>query len=491
MELSFESIDALWRPSYVFKHQDFRSRIALNTALTPWQDSALNPKNRVDSFPAIEATRWRIDGAATFKTRFYAIPLDLLDSGCLPPLRIDVFVPDQGNYSPALRHTLDATTGVPLTHPPAISALGISRYICRVLDNYCAQNPSFLSRYRRLPYGSRVVVSHIDSDLGNVDVSIEPNYALEGLATSLASLHQAWARQDIPAARWPPNLDLSDLCLIRQLHDSVSLVKVLRCKERPQLQGMTAVFKSGSDDFHHVLHELNLLLTIPPHSNIVGPPLATVTKKSSFGGKQGVYGLLLPYLPSGSLRDKLPAYSFAQRLDTATKISWCTQVTSALIHLFEKGRTFYSDLRPDNVLLDNQGQAVLCDLEQRGSWHEWCPPEVLYPQYVENLLNNQQGSKTPAWDSLIAAYVRKRPTQVGETSFIHSKNRPWFALSRQSQEKAMVYTLGLFIYCVFEGLSSVRPSLAYRFPIEPVINFPDFCRTPIGVQRLEGGTNGR
>nr|BAV32170.1 hypothetical protein [Sordaria araneosa] len=489
MDLSFETIDALWRPSYVFRHQHFKSRAQLHTSAISWHDSALNPKNRVDSLPAIGSshsgsTRWRVDGAATFKTRFYAIPLDLLDAGHLPPLRVDVFVPDQGEYPPALKHTLDANRGVPLTHAPAISALGMSRYICGVLDAYCSRNRSFLDRYRRLPYGSRIIISHVEPTLGNVNVSIEPNYTLEGLTTSIANLHEAWTRDKIPLARRPPNIDLFDLCLVRQLHDSVSLVEVLRCEEKPELQGTVAVFKSGSDGFHHILHELKLMLTIPPHANIIGPPLATVTKKSGFGGKQGVYGFLIPYFPSGSLRDILPARSLAQTLCMSIKVRWCIQVTSALLHLFERARTFYSDLRPDNVLLDSEGQAILCDLEQRGSWHEWCPPEVLYSQYLENMLNNQQGYNTQAWDSLIAAYVRKRPAQTGETSFIHSKNRPWFALSRKSQEKAMVYTLGLFIYCVFEGLSSVQPNLAYRFAIEPSIGFPTFRQTPADIQRL-------
>lgn len=484
MELTFDLIDALWRPGFILSHRRLKLQIPTNIS---WEESALNPKNRVDSLPEAgvsqSSSRWRIDGSATFKTRFYAIPLDLLESDRLPPLRIDVFLPDQGTYPPALRQTLNATTGLPLQHPPAIAALGISRYVCQVLDLYCSRNPSFLRRYLRLPFGSRIIINNVVSNMDNVDVTVQPNYTLEGLTTPINEIHEAWARANIPVSRWPPTINLVDLRLVRQLHDSVTLVKVLECKERPELQGITAIFKSGSDDFYHVLHELNLLLILPQHSHIITPPLAIVTKKSSFGGKQGVYGFLIPYLPSGSFRDMLPSHSLAQKLDLTTKIRWCIEVTSALIHVFEKGKTFFSDLRPDNVLLDKVGHAVLCDFEQRGSWHEWCPPEVLYPQYVESLLNSQQGSRMPGWDSLLLSYTRKRPTKIGE-SYVYSKNRPWFALSRQSQEKAMVYTLGLFIYCVFEGLSSVSPSLRYRFAIDPDISFPVFRRTPTSIQSL-------
>ncbi|KAM7205454.1 hypothetical protein V8F20_003223 [Naviculisporaceae sp. PSN 640] len=487
MDLTFEIIDALWRPSFVL-HQSRVRRQSLLLNVISWERSALNPKNRVDRLPETGVSqsrpRWRIDGSATFKTRFYAIPLDLLESDRLPPLRIDVFLPDQGTYSPALRQTLDAMTGVPLQHQPAVAALGISRYVCRVLDIYCSRDPTFLQRYLRLPFGSRIIINKVVPDVNKVDVAVEPNYTLEGLTTSIDHVHEAWTRNDVPTGRWPPTISLLDLRLVRQLHDSVALVKVLQCKESPELQNIVAIFKSGSDDFHHVLHELNLLLTLPHHPHIIGTPLAVVTKKSSFGAKQGVYGFLIPYLSSGSLRDVLPSRSLAQILDLSTKTRWCTEVTSALIHVFEKGKTFFSDLRPDNVLLDNAGHAILCDFEQRGSWHEWCPPEVLYPQYVESLLHSQQGSKIPGWDSLVLSYTRKRPTQATGESYVSSKNRPWFALSRQSQEKAMVYTLGLFIYCVFEGLSSVSPSLRYRFAIDPDISFPVFRRTPTSIQNI-------
>ena len=482
MDMSFETVNALWRPSFVFKYRHIRSQTCKTATATPWENSALNPKNRVDGLPVTGACRWRVDGSATFKTRFYAVPLDLLETGRLPPLRIDVFLPDQGEYPPALRHSLDAAAGVPLQHAPAVAALGISRYICRVLELHSARNPSFLDKYRRLPFGSRIIISHVVSDISHIDLVIQPNYTLEGATTSLSTLRESWVGR-VPEGIWPPAVDIYDLCVIRQLHDSVALVKVQECKSSPDLQGQLAVFKSGSDDFHHVLHELKMLLTIPPHANLIGQPMAIVTKRSCFGGKQGVYGFLIPYLPSGSLRDLLPAHSPSKALDFSTRLRWGTDVASALLHVFEQGGAFYSDLRPDNVLLNTSGSAVLCDFEQRGNWHEWCPPEVLYPQYMENLLNVRHRFENATYDPLIADYTRKRPVTPNQ-GFVESKNRPWFALSRQSQEKAMVYTLGLFLYCIFEGLSSVSPSLPYRFPFEPSISFPTFRHTPRRIRNL-------
>jgi hypothetical protein len=47
-----------------------------------------------------------------------------------------------------------------------------------------------------------------------------------------------------------------------------------------------------------------------------------------------------------------------------------------------------------------------------------------------------------------------------------------------------VYTLGLFIYSVFEGLSNVRRNVANQFPIEPEVEFPTFQKTPQAIMRL-------
>jgi hypothetical protein len=48
----------------------------------------------------------------------------------------------------------------------------------------------------------------------------------------------------------------------------------------------------------------------------------------------------------------------------------------------------------------------------------------------------------------------------------------------------MVYSLGLFLYCLFEGLSNVRVNIANAFPCEPGVEFPEFRKTPPAVQAI-------
>ncbi|KAK3317125.1 hypothetical protein B0T19DRAFT_301965 [Cercophora scortea] len=501
MEMSFGAVNSIWRPSFLLDCQHVRARLEAgfpseevppsspSVSAPLWESSALNPKNRVDSLPDVGASRWRIDGAASFKTRFFVVPLDLLEINQLPPLRIDAFLPDQIDYPSALRKTLDAASGVPLQDTASIAALGISRYLSLILDKHCTRNRNFLDQYRRLPFGSSLIVRNLAPTSDRVDLLVEPNYDLERKATSMPVLRRLWAT-DIADDAWPPTMDIFQLSIVRQIHDSVTLVRFVDCGAKPDLQGQLAIFKSGTDNFDHILHELKFLLRLPRHPNVLDQPIAIVTKKCGFGGKQGVFGFLIPYMPAGSIRDILPEAHRRGTLDNARKLRWCRQVTAALVHVWEEGGTFYSDLRPDNVLLASTGgtgpesdRLVLCDFEQRGNWHEWCPPEILYPQYLENLRSNRRRSRDASWDRLIESFTSSRPVNAYET-FVQSKNRPWFSLSRAGQEKAMVFCLGLFMYCVFEGLSTVQPSVPYSFPVNPDIAFPEFRSTPQAVRQL-------
>ncbi|KAL4787660.1 hypothetical protein BJX76DRAFT_283813 [Aspergillus varians] len=479
MELSHLIVDAVWRPSFVLKYQELQDHLQPSSGrIGPpsWDHSSLNPRNLVDSLDTT-SSRWRIDGATICGSCIYAIPLDLLPN--LPPLQILLYLSDQTEYPAALRHSLDACIGVPLRDGKAISQLGLASHLCRALDHHCARNPGFLEQYLKLPLGSKLIFEDITPNVADMKLDVERVYHIETHMKTLQSLQQSWP--DLALDHWPPIVDISDLRLVRQLNEAVSLVET---SGQP-----LAIFKSATSSLDHTYHELHFLLTCLPHPHIMPRPLAVVTKKSTFGGKHGVVGFLLQNFHGGSLRDILPARQRAGTLSDSVKLRWCRQVASALAHLHEMG-TFYSDLRPDNVLLDSEENAVLCDFEQRGNWYEWCAPEILYRQYAENIRSRlpDRVINSP-YDRLLKGYAQSHSlaTSACYTSAespIERRNRAWFALPPAAREKAAVYTLGLFIYSVFEGLSNVQRNIANQFPIEPEVEFPTFRRTPRAIREV-------
>ncbi|KAL4736164.1 hypothetical protein BDV11DRAFT_20942 [Aspergillus similis] len=479
MELSHLIVDAVWRPSFLLKYHELQDHLQPTSGRVgppSWDCSSLNPRNRVDNLDTA-SSRWRIDGATICGTCVYAIPLDLLPK--LPPLRILLYLSDQTEYPAALRQSLDACIGVSLRDGNAISRLGLAKHLCRALDHHCAQNPGFLQEYSKLPFGSRLIFEDITPDVADMKLYVERDYGIETKMKTLQDLQQLWP--DIAQDSWPPAVDINELRLVKHLNEAVMLV---------DFSGQSlAIFKSASDSLHHMYHELRFLLTCPPHPHIMPRPLAVVLKKSAFGGRSGVVGFLLQYFEGGSLRDILPARQRSATLSDTVKLRWCRQVASALTHLHEMG-TFYSDLRPDNVLLDAEENAVLCDFEQRGNWYEWSPPEVLYRQYAENIRARLPDRVVNSpYDRLLKEYARSHSLSTSACyspaeSPIEARNRAWFALPPSAREKATVYNFGLFIYCVFEGLSNVQRNVANQFPIEPEVEYPTFRRTPEALRKI-------
>ena len=186
----------------------------------------------------------------------------------------------------------------------------------------------------------------------------------------------------------------------------------------------------------------------------------------------------------------MPSRQQAGKLTTDTKLEWCQQVLSALTHVRETLGTCYTDLRPDNVLLstlDGKEQLILCDFEQRGNWHEYCAPHVLFRQYIENIRSANPNPSDPRLKWLLDRYAHadeSSPCYTASETVVQAKNRPWFALSSEQQEAAMIYSFGLFMYAIFEGVSGVRKNIANLWPYDQDIEFPKFKNAPMIVQDL-------
>ncbi|OCL05174.1 hypothetical protein AOQ84DRAFT_414143 [Glonium stellatum] len=487
MELSSFVVDALWRPKLVFLYEQVKKKIDAryqNSRSADWSTSSLNPKNRINTFDKHPAA-WQIDGATNFGTRFFAVPHSLPAKQTL--LRVDVFISDQDEIPWSLRYALDLSRSVLLRDWDIVPTLGISRLLSRVLASHCEQNPGFLNQYQQLPFGSKIRIENLCLHPEQADLYTIPACDLERKTRSVSYLQELW-KDSVPLLSWPEVIDLSSLHFIKQLHDSVSVV---RLGGPGQISKSSLVLKSNTEGVTHLYHELKFLLTCPSHPNVMPKPLHVVTSVSRFGGKHGVIGFTLPYYPAKSISNLLPVRVRDRSWSSAQQVNWCRQIVSALIHIHFKTGLFCSDLRPDNILLHKKNETdclILCDFEQRGNWHEWCPPEVLYAQYVENLSMDQSsaGIVHSSWRELIELYHRvSLPAKRATCEKVANSNWPWFVLTPEQQEKSQVYLVGLIMYCIFEGLSNVRISLAnaYRYE-DPEVEFPIFKRTPVLVQKL-------
>jgi hypothetical protein len=456
-----------------------------------FNNSALNPRNRVDSLDLTENLQWRIDEGDADGIRFFAVPLFAIGK---PPLRIDIYIPGHNFHPPALARTLDCHKTLTTTGGGAeLSRLGICRLILRRLHAWSStlSYPDFESVYWTLPFGSRIILGEVRADPDSIPVIIEPYYEVERQWLSLSKLREIWAPM-IPDDRWPPVIDHGELQLQRQIHEAISIVKI--SSHHHQQKSELFVFKSVSTDVKYLYHELKALLTLDPHQNIVKRPLYVVTKRCAFGGKVGVCGFVLVYYPIGSLRHALENEQTTPTLGLRDKFRLARQVLSALIHVQSSPLEFYTGLKPNNIVLSRSPQddgtmmtdAVLIDFEQRSTSCAWSPPEVYYVEFLEILAGSDrvdEGTRTkyvallqqfmpPGWS------LHKRKGRYEESGLGYA--RVWQIMGSRQRESAQVYMFGKLLWCLFEGVGFPSNYVTVETLREKISGhpFPEFRRCP-------------
>ncbi|KAJ9155174.1 U-box domain-containing protein 33 [Pleurostoma richardsiae] len=487
MEPSIALFDTVLSPTAIYCDTvAWEEDDASATPAPSWDDSQLNPKNRINSLAPVTSPTWRLDGVDRSGTVFFALPWFALGES---PLRIDVHIPSQREHPRHLRTAMRSGSAL-LLQGQGAAQLGISQHVLRALERWSGRMPDFRGKYRQMPFGSRVVIDSITADIRDMGVHLVPNYDVEQQWYPLEQLQDMWT--DIPWETWPEVVDWKEVRLERQLDEAVSLVQL------PSRHGTeTLVFKSLVRDRKYLYHELRTLLTLLPQPSIIPGPLYVVKKKCRFGGKLGVCGFILPYYPDGTLRDALTPQS-----SLADRFRWARQVTDALVHIHESTAGFHPDLRPDTVLVARRDpsdpkspqDAVLADLEQRGGWYAWTPPEVRYIEYMEQIATV---ARCPPVRMEAAALLRahiprwKAPSQVDRYSYSPKVsnsnggfNAAWLSLRDfRAREAAQVFMLGKLLWCVFEGMGSVNCAISAEMlrdeiPAADAPQFPDFRSTP-------------
>ena len=479
MEPSIEIFDTVLNPTAAFSPTPgFRQDINSEQS---WETSYLNPKNRIDSLTPVKHPTWRIDGVDVDGTCFFAVPTFALGS---PPLRIDIHIPDQNEHPPALRTVLKSGSVMLLKSSDA-AQLEISQHVLRALEAWSLRVQDFQYQYLQLPFGSKITINNIRSDVQKMEISMIPVYETEQNWLSIKDLQEMWR---FPPSVWPPVVEHNELSLQRQPHEAISVVRI------PSQHGLeNFVFKSLTKGLRYLYHELKMFLSLPPHPNIIRRPLYIVTKKGRFGGKQGVCGFVLPYYSFGNLRDVLSASACGRiEITLEDQIRWARQITSALLHIINSPVRFYSDLKPDNVLLHRENgrtNVVLIDFEQRGGWYSWTAPEVAYVEYVEYL-----ATRLPIDDQDRNNYMHLLKTLVPDwnsadnaSKYVNTSrgfNFPWLLQTPEQAEKAMVFSLGKILWCIFEKACSINCGIGIDMLREDELgpSFPSFRRAFLDIQ---------
>ncbi|KAF4977104.1 hypothetical protein FZEAL_6337 [Fusarium zealandicum] len=480
MELSQQSIHDVIHPTAAFSDpftpdpDPDQNLVNEEGHTVSWQDSLLNPKNRIDSFAELERPLWRIDGCTGFGGQFYAVPL-FLDH--IVPMRVDVFIPEPAKLSSYLRRVLDVDVAFHTTSASRIAHLGITQHVLRILQHWTSRQEDPAQIFQGIPFGSRIVLGNLPVNVADAEISIAPTHYLERQLLSVPALESFWGSD----VELPCTVDISDVAYVSQLHDSVCLVKI---------QGKTWIFKALTSYTKYLYHELRQLLTIQPHPNVVARPAHLITKKCSFGSKVAVIGFTLEYHTHGSLRDLIPFLRLHNMVSLADETKWALQLASALVHLRGTSDVYYPDLRLDNIVLSASGDAIMVDFEQRGVWCEFAAPEVNALEYIRLLAIDEDiplhvsekyadllSEMLPGWEAMGESEEYRWPSK--------GYNVPWACLSPKEQEACEVYMLGRVLWCMFEGNSAPQRAavwLSYKW--EPLVEFPGYTKTPAAMQRL-------
>ncbi|SPN96751.1 uncharacterized protein DNG_00271 [Cephalotrichum gorgonifer] len=461
-------------PSTAFAGGDASSDKRIQTG---WESSPLNPKNRINSLDFPKDPLWRIDGCAGLGTQFYAVPLFMLPA---MPARVDVFIPEQTTQTPEVRALLQLDDAFHIKDRARVSNLAITRLITRKLQEWTLSIPDLKGWYNSLPFGSRIVFENLALNTDNIRVRVARLHNLERQLKSSAYLSKEWG----DSVKIPPEIALSGLEIVEQVHDSVCVVRI---------EGREWILKALTSYPKYLYLELRHLLTIKPHRNIVSRPVRLVTKRCSFGSKNAVVGFLLEYHRPGTLRDILPFRQAHRALPLEDQLRWSLQITSALLHLHEICDIFYPDLRLDNVVLSKAGDAIMVDFEQRGVWCEFSAPEVNFIEYML-LIASSDEIPDPIREhfqkrvnKLLRGYddIREFTRSQEHLKNLPSYNIPWLCLSRKEHEAAEVYMLGRVLWSIFEGVSAPHQSAVWQsYKWESDLEFPAFRRTPTKLRDL-------
>ncbi|GAM35633.1 hypothetical protein TCE0_017f04118 [Talaromyces pinophilus] len=453
-----------------------------------------HPERQIAWHPPAQKSSWHLFRANFLSLRVSAVPNFALGR---MPVRVDIHL---SSSIPLDEEPWRSMMKRPCLSSKPQTGSELSDHLLSALDFWSTNMHGFENTYMTLPFGSRIVIFTLDENVQHMQIELEANYELELQWLTPKAIQEMWR---IPAEVFPTSIQLSQLELITEQHETISLV---RLKDKPHER---FVLKSATGNPRFLYHELRMLLSMQPHANIIRRPRYLVTKQVNFGGKKGVCGFLLEYHAGGTLAATLTTQN-GGKMQLETKTRWACQIASALAHVKSSPVGYYSDLKLDNIVLKESGgeyDAVLIDFEQRGSWVSWSPPEVSKLMLIIHLAATRSRyiprSAKRKYQKLLDTYLpsykeRERDGRTQSGSHIDSGNvaleveagynKSWRALSPAERDSAVVFMFGRVAWCIFEGRGSANTAEFLGAEVfreaDSQHRFPEFVNTPRKVQEL-------
>ena len=116
-------------------------------------------------------------------------------------------------------------------------------------------------------------------------------------------------------------------------------------------------------------HEIRTIRALPPHPNIISPAKTFVTVPDMKDRRRAlVCGTLCPYMKYLTLDHQVKnSNEIGERIPPPAKARWCFQLASAIAHTHHVAQTYHMDIKPSNLLLDDNLDVLLIDWEQSGA----------------------------------------------------------------------------------------------------------------------------
>ncbi|KAH6714740.1 hypothetical protein BKA61DRAFT_723655 [Leptodontidium sp. MPI-SDFR-AT-0119] len=327
----------------------------------------------VPNLGSVTECGWRLEGSTHFGTQLYAVPVALLPN--LPPIHVDVIIPDQTQWSPELWAKLDASRSSHMTDG-RFNQLGIAKHVLRVLGHWSSSIFDFQEQYLALPFSSSIIIGEIIPNIEDTPVRFSGAKHHSHLLTP-AELQKLWEPLGL---KLPRAVDLNEMRYLERKAPGIALVQITGSESDGPY-----ILKAKGGDPDALYHELKQLLRLPPHRNLVAHSLFVATIKEPGTDVGKVCGFVLKFYPGPNFEIGLKQKNRDGTLLPADQLRWAKDVAKALIHISKSPVKFASDLKMDNIMMttvDGQETAVLIDFEQGRNTFSWAPTEIYLIEWL-------------------------------------------------------------------------------------------------------------